>query len=62
MGFEPRAAERLRMMVASAKGGLDDIAHLIGEASDPGDPAPATAPETAPDARPARGGRTRSVA
>jgi hypothetical protein len=29
MGFEPRAAERLRLAVASAKGALDDIAHLI---------------------------------
>jgi hypothetical protein len=29
MGFEPRAAERLRLAVQSANGALDDIAHLI---------------------------------
>jgi hypothetical protein len=31
MGFEPRAAERLRLVVASASGALDDIAHLLAE-------------------------------
>jgi hypothetical protein len=29
MGFEPRAAQRLRMAVESANGALDDIGHLI---------------------------------
>jgi hypothetical protein len=29
MGFEPRAAQRLRMAVESANGALDDIADLI---------------------------------
>jgi hypothetical protein len=30
MGFEPRAAQRLRRAVASANGALDDVAHLLG--------------------------------
>ncbi len=52
MGFEPRAAERLRMAVSSAGGALDDIAHMIGtpteretqEERDPGPAAPRTDP------------------
>lgn len=52
MGIEPRAAERLRMAVASAGGALDDIAHMIGtpadgatrEDNDPGPPGPRAKP------------------
>ena len=37
MGYEPRAAERLRRAVAAGRGALDDIAHLIAEPGEKGE-------------------------
>jgi hypothetical protein len=61
MGFEPRAAERLRLAVLSANGALDDIAHLIGAASDEPETQPASEATVAKQDTPPAG-RRRSVA
>ena len=62
MGFEPRAAERLRLAVASAQGALDDIAGLIGETHDTEEEMdPRGMPKAGPTAAASRA-KTRSVA
>ncbi len=62
MGFEPRAADRLRLAVLSAKGALDDIAHLIGAAGDEMEKQPASEATVAGQDTAAAGRRSRSVA
>jgi len=62
MGFEPRAAERLRLAIASAQGALDDIAGMLGEATDQeASPAAGAVRETASPS-PAPRARARSMA
>ena len=62
MGFEPRAAERLRMMVASAHGALDDIAGMIGDATEQEESPVARVATEATNPSPVPRARARSMA
>jgi hypothetical protein len=52
MGFEPRAAERLRLVFASSIGAFDDVTHLLAKPGE-GEMEASTEPARARAAEPA---------